>query len=517
MSNSTLLLKKSLQFQTDEIVDIPDIPIQNAKFGILQLTAISSPMSQSIHEFIFMIDRSGSMTDICSDGKTKMQHILHTLENMIVYFKENNTTNAFINIFAFNNTTQEVVERTEINETNIHNIIEKIKTITPKSSTNIENALIAIKCAIDKIRYANPTHIISNIFMTDGKTTSGNTDNDYLYDLVDQNVTNSFIGFGIKHDSALLNSISNGHSSDYYFIDKLENSGLVYGEILHGILYKLIRNVSIHCSNCLIYDYKNNKWSDSLSVPDIASETNRDFHLISSTPDDSFVLFKTDTVADDFPLQDQFSIFKEDITGDLSKYVFRQRTLQLLFKVNQFTDLQNLHFKNSIFEDADLIETNRCIEQQENDLKNELTDFINEMKKYMDENNLKYDGFMKTLCDDIYISYRTFGTKYGAMYNCARLTSQGTQRAYTVSYTPDDFDINAPMPPPPPSLLRGQNNYSYRNNRSYQNVSVIQHDLSNTLDSPYLTQTATQLMRDISVGIDCDIFDNSTDDETQII
>ena len=252
MSNSTLLLKKSLQFQTDEIVDIPDIPIQNAKFGILQLTAISSPMSQSIHEFIFMIDRSGSMTDICSDGKTKMQHILHTLENMIVYFKENNTANAFINIFAFNDTTQEVVERTEINETNIHNIIEKIKTITPKSSTNIEKALIAIKCAIDKIRYANPTHIISNIFMTDGKTTSGNTDNDYLYDLVDQNVTNSFIGFGIKHDSVLLNSISNGHSSDYYFIDKLENSGLVYGEILHGILYKLIRNVSIHCSNCLI-------------------------------------------------------------------------------------------------------------------------------------------------------------------------------------------------------------------------------------------------------------------------
>ena len=90
----------------------------------------------------------------------------------------------------------------------------------------------------------------------------------------------------------------------------------------------------------------------------------------------SFVLFKTDTIADDFPLQDQFSIFKEDITCDLSKYVFRQRTLQLLFKVNQFTDLQNLHFKNSIFEDADLIETNRCIEQQENDLKNELTDFI---------------------------------------------------------------------------------------------------------------------------------------------
>ena len=89
-NNSDLFVEKSLQFQSENInIEQITIPISDAKFGILKLTAISAPMNQDVNEMIFMVDRSGSMSDRCSDGRDKMQHILHTLKNMLIYFKDN--------------------------------------------------------------------------------------------------------------------------------------------------------------------------------------------------------------------------------------------------------------------------------------------------------------------------------------------------------------------------------------------------------------------------------------------
>ena len=39
-----------------------------------------------------------------------------------------------------------------------------------------------------------------------------------------------------------------------YFIDKLENSGYVYGEILHDIVYRLLKNIQINVENGFIYE-----------------------------------------------------------------------------------------------------------------------------------------------------------------------------------------------------------------------------------------------------------------------
>jgi hypothetical protein len=142
---------------------------------------------------------------------------------------------------------------------------------------------------------------------------------------------------------------------------------------------------------------------------------------------------------------------------------------------------------------------------------------------------------MKNLCDDIYISYRTFGTKFGAMYNAARQTSQGTQRLYTVSHTPDEEtedlrllrrprltrQTNAPrtlnlysngLPSPFPNLCDDLTQVG-------NHFDDMSHVLSNFEDSPYLTPSATQVMREISVGTTCDLFaqsKNYSSDEEQI-
>ena len=81
--------------------------------------------------------------------------------------------------------------------------------------------------------------------MTDGDVTVGNRDANTLATLVDPTITNAFIGFGMHHDAVLLNTISSGDNSAYYFIDKLENSGYVYGEILHDIVWAHQPNANV--------------------------------------------------------------------------------------------------------------------------------------------------------------------------------------------------------------------------------------------------------------------------------
>ena len=61
------------------------IPIKNAKFGILNFIAITTEESSDELDFLFSVDCSGSMSDICSDGRSKMQHIIHTLKNIIIF------------------------------------------------------------------------------------------------------------------------------------------------------------------------------------------------------------------------------------------------------------------------------------------------------------------------------------------------------------------------------------------------------------------------------------------------
>ena len=513
LNNSDLFVEKSLQFQSENI-NIEQIPISEAKFGILKLTAISAPLSQDVNEFIFMVDCSGSMSDVCSDGRDKMQHIIHTLKNMILYFKEKSSIKVYISVNAFDDNIYKIVDRTEITKDNVDSIIAKVDKISPRNSTNIECALLDIKSTIDKIMSTHPTHNICNIFMTDGQATAGNEDIEYLSGLVDRNITNAFIGFGIDHDSVLLNSMGNGKNSGYHFIDKLENAGIVYGEILHGILYKVLTNVSISVTNGLIYDYKNNLWTDSINIDNIISESKKIYHIASSTPDDCSILLKAQARENDSIMHYGFSISNEN----LSKYVFRQRTLQLLYKIKKFIEKKNLSGRNlSVFRGFER-DNNTSIMEEQNILKTEMKNFMDEMKKYMADNNLNNDGFMKNLCDDIYISFRTFDTKFGAMYNSARQTSQGTQRCYTVSHTPDESNESFRGGGCAQLKLTRQTNAptsSQSDNLTENGDGVIFHEMehvmSNFEDTPYRTPTATQLMREMSNGTTaCDIFSQTT-------
>jgi len=455
------------------------LPFSKVDFGLLTLNAVTSSLTKKNIELFFQIDCSGSMSDRCSDGRTKMQHILHTLRNMILFFKEH-PLNIFVTIHAFDDSIFKIVDRTPVNNDTYEKIIASIDSIYPRGSTNIEKALFDVKKYFSSSEFPSDS-VKLNILMTDGQPTAGNTSHLYLHDLVDINITNIFIGFGTDHDALLLNTISN---NNYYFIDKLENAGLVYGEILHGVVYKFLENVEVSVTNGVIYDYKTNTWNTTLHVGDIAGESTQFYQVVSYNSD--FALKVTGNKVDNVSKFILEVPVKEELT-DLTKYIYRQRTQQLLFKIKKY----NKTIRNEI-EDFNLRKKGKKEQKEEKEqLNTEMATLFDELKKYMTDNNLLEDVLLKNLCDDIYICRKTFGTELAYMYCSARETSQGQQRAYTATHLP--IDIEYPR----------QNAFADDEDLSIQ---IPEHDVSYSTQTPYRSKTMTQIMQSVS----------GRDEETQL-
>jgi hypothetical protein len=143
---------------------------------------------------------------------------------------------------------------------------------------------------------------------------------------------------------------------------------------------------------------------------------------------------------------------------------------------------------------------------QEQIIKKQMSDLLDEMMKYnTDNDNINESKFIKNLCDDIYITRKTFGSSYGMMYSCARQTSQGTQRGYTVNTTPMISE-----PSLSPTRLTRHNNNS---GSDLAHLFIFDEEphgsykVSNFEDAPYLSPTAMNVMRSISVK------SNHSDDE----
>lgn len=496
LANKSLFIEKSLKFENGNINnELIPIPIINSKFGILDLKANSSCLSQEEFEFIFMIDCSDSMADNCSDGISKMNHTIHTLKNMILYFKEN-SIKIHITVNSFDNEIYNIIERCIITEDNYISIIDNIEKIVPKEMTNIELALKSVKNTISQIKKHYLQQNIISIFMTDGEATVGNSNHNYLSGLVDRSVKNIFIGFGIDHDSVLLNALSNGENSSYYFIDKLDNSALIYGEILHGILYNLLTNVEITVKNGLIYDFKNNIWVKTLNIEEIASESNKTYHIASSTPENCSVSLSANTSYEE-------NINCQELNSEsLIKYIYRQRTLQHLYIVSNFLERENI--SSNLIKKIGLDISNKLLDsinKEKKTIQENLCNFLEEMKEYMKDNKIENDKFIKNLCDDIYISYKTFGTIFASMYNNARQISQGIQRCYSVSHIPEElnetvFECNTQINHLQRQVTLINSNYKDTNLLN-NNLTQINYILSDFDNNPYLNRGITEIMDQI--------------------
>ena len=134
-------------------------------------------------------------------------------------------------------------------------------------------------------------------------------------------------------------------------------------------------------------------------------------------------------------------VILSSISCDLTNYLFRQKTQELLFKTKEY--LQNSEPEEDLFEqyksalieptkETDVFKKETDVFKKETDvLKKEIKDFFKSMLDYIEANKLKEDEFFKMLCDDMYIALKSFDMENGLMFAAARHTSQGRQQSYT--------------------------------------------------------------------------------------
>ena len=458
-------------------------------FGVLQLEMNETPQITNPLFILFSIDRSQSMDDICpTDHKTKMDHAKHTTKKMLEILLKKTyhypPQTIYVQLLVFDDDTTEIVPKTLLDATTITQINTSIDSIKPQNSTNLELALTKSREIMEKEELfaekeelfaekeellnevSSETYMKTEIFLTDGNATSGIQKVVGLRELSlywnkkEDNDEHIYIGYGNDHNANLLQTLAQSrNNASYYFLDQIENSNLLFGEILHGILYPALKNTTINTNNCEIYDYKTNSWSNTLKIGPLLSESIKTYHVRTKTLEQI-----TATICDE---QITATICAEQITPqntpfiyhvanlitnapqDLTKYMFRQKVQEYLYLSKHIS----VHIDES---SKQMIILPKAVRKHQNDqintVKNDMNMLMKYLKCYMKTHYLEHDKFHQTLYDDLYISYKTFATLKGAMYSGARQHSQGRQTSYIIStpqHEDEDINLNLPKTPSP--------------------------------------------------------------------
>jgi hypothetical protein len=414
-------------------------------FGKIKLNINKFPNTKKDIDFQFNIDNSGSMSSVCADGKTQMEHMNFTVEKITRYLHDHDIS-ATVSVNSFDTQIIQLIKYQRLTAENIEEISKKIRKITPNGGTDIGKVL-QMEAAFEKPRNYNHDERVFFMF-TDGQAANGIVDKKQLKRISDAiNPSTSIITFGcgLDHDYALLSSIASRKNSSYKFIGKLEEAAIACGEILDSILNKVLTNVEISVQHGEIYDWKTNTWKSKIETNNIVGECDKSYNIRSLTPHDFEVIITGTIVETGEPFE--YLVTEKNMDQDLRKDDYRQKTLELLYEINIYN--------NSILMKTG--ETNK-------ELKNRIKEFLKKMKAFMDEEHLRDDLFMKMLTDDLFVAYSTFGTQHGNMYTTSRQTSQATQSIHTNSCEPNlyaqvplfqmDDDTDCEFPPPP-TMTRG--------------------------------------------------------------
>jgi len=414
----------------------PDINIfpeePNINFGVLTLKTVKTKIDKTPILFKFDIDISSSMSEIVRKGISKIQYLKSTFKNMILFLAEQVDSQIYIHVSIFNSKYTVLIDTVCITPENHLALIEKVENIYPCTSTNIEKTFTESSKIITDYSNQFPEHKVAYILLTDGNATEGNVNNDYLVSIVPKGCEVFCIGYGQDHCAKLLQACG-----EYYFVNDFEITGKVYGEIVFAMLYVALTDIIIRMvDSAKIYNAFTNEWVSSLSVPKIYGDKEVKFSLkcpkdidecsatiygkiigeplitysgqiCTSEPVELCVIYQ-------FP--DLLEVADNSIvTVDLRKYMYKQATQQFLYECIEISS----SYRNT------LDNNNKIRKYTEN-----IRAFYRKVKKYMAENNLQEDVFMKILCDDIYTSYKTIGRETSATFTVMRQRAHARDMVY---------------------------------------------------------------------------------------
>ena len=304
--------------------------------------------------------------------------------------------------------------------------------------------------------------------MTDGHITSGESDVHKLKNMVDMRYPTIFVGFGRHHDSSLLLELSNYLRGEYYFIDNIENSGYVYGEIVYNIIYHVVDAVQLTVRNGLIYNWKTNEWVADLEMANLPHDCEKLLHLMTygnihdieidvlfedqgfsetqnvilssvsfhpsekRSHSETLYCYPPLLEIEDDSEPDYVVYFDSEKTQiqpvNLAKYHYRQKTQELLFESRVF--MENLQKTPQPVENTNVV----CKKTKIQNHKLKLRDYLRSMLDFMETHHFTDDLFMRRLGDDIYVLHNTIGKNDAGLWCASRQESQGRQQTYSATH-----------------------------------------------------------------------------------
>jgi hypothetical protein len=460
-----------LQFHTATMESQPTIFSDEAyKFGTLDLSLSHMDPIPYTWDVKFSIDNSASMSDKCQDGRTKMQHIKHTLSNIIRLFASykdercDEISRFNISISTFNHEVRHILGFSRITDADMDEIIEKINGIYEEGSTDLVNP---IKQAHDQIiiqHYKFPENKKLHFLLTDGIDSCGNSSQKiievatkFATDPAAGDCETVVLGFGIDHDTKTLTAIGELPRCSYGFIAEIEKAGIVYGEVIYNIVHRSITDLVFESDNAELYCWKTNSWSGELQIGNLPCNTQKTYYVRTKEPTNDVKIdicwktcaednMKIRTVwADIYALPDLLDENNVYVPVDLFDHVYRYKTLELLHKANN-TEVST---RSGSFMFCDDGVEHSSSKRQISDIKKQLLDLYVEMRNYTKTKYPDGSQFMDGLLDDIYICRVSFDNKRARIYSTTRQRTQGDQNVYTptsislhILNKPRDYNTN---------------------------------------------------------------------------
>ena len=449
--------------------------------GILRIDVPPFPSNDGISirykmRFIIYVsvDASGSMCETATKHvqphQSKMDFVHMTLTNMIEYIasqeEENPHAEFYIAIVKFGSFASCSLLPCRVTKENKDLLIRTVLDIIPGGGTNFQKCFDQVAHLMSTEQdYIKPDESISedftkrmHIFLTDGANNEGEKNVQQLASILAANissqkpVTQIMIGYGHDHDSVILQQLCGQFpKSKQWFIDEIEKTGCIFGEILWSAMNTVYTGVKIS-SNGELFDFATMSWKNELEVDDIVYDSSRTFYIrfppntesvvcemshfsLESKSHSSRVASKT--ISSNESAVDGSSTDSLETTSNQSveNELWRLDTIITIDEALKFLQNMRQFAYNALVE-----EKNRLI--------GVVTTFQEKFIAYVSEKNLNDDPFMIQLADDLFVCISgLMATAIGERYVAARQVSQIQQRSVTVNdITPLQVEFLSSIP-----------------------------------------------------------------------
>ena len=397
------------------------------------------------------IDCSGSMGESASrcqqsQQNTKMDFVHATLNNMIDTIisqqEEFSHVEFYLALVQFHSSATCVLHPMRVTADSKDEILEVISRIRPIGGTNFEKCFKEMALLIsNEAQHISPSDDIPehctqrmHVFLTDGDNNEGNKSIPHLASILSASAvqpTQIMIGYGTDHDSATLQSLcSHFPNSRQWFIDDIEKTGCIFGEILWSSVNAAFTKVSIKTPNAEVYDFETMQWRSEICLGDFAYDSSRTYYIRAPWQHDELVCnfaytsieAPQDTSCDIVvPLNYTSAESPETKDAEVEKELWRLDTITTIDKSIQFfKTMRRMTFQDQATEKTRLVD--------------EITAFQEKFLKYATDNNLIEDPYIIQLADDLFVCINGLAvSSIGERYIAARQASQIQQRAVTIN------------------------------------------------------------------------------------